>query len=87
MFNFFAPPAAKPLIAADKIDAEYRRMRIKVFAGAYLGYAGYYLVRKNLSLAAPGMIAEGLAQMTYGKNHFAHCALPPFSLISPSTTV
>ena len=60
MFNFFAPPAAKPLIAADKIDAEYRRMRIKVFAGAYLGYAGYYLVRKNLSLAAPGMIAEGL---------------------------
>ncbi|MBR5877611.1 MAG: glycerol-3-phosphate transporter, partial [Alistipes sp.] len=60
MFKFFAPPAAKPLIAADKIDSEYRRMRIKVFAGAFMGYAAYYLVRKNLSLAAPGMIAEGL---------------------------
>jgi len=28
--------------------------------GAFLGYAGYYLVRKNLSLASADMIAEGL---------------------------
>ena len=60
MLDFFSPPAAKPRLAADKIDSEYRRMRLKVFFGAFLGYAAYYLVRKNLSLAAPGMIAEGL---------------------------
>ena len=60
MLEFFAPPAAKPRLAEDKIAAEYRRMRLKVFLGAFLGYAAYYLVRKNLSLAAPGMIAEGL---------------------------
>ena len=35
-------------------------MRLKVFLGIYLGYAAFYLVRKNLSLAAPGMIEEGL---------------------------
>jgi OPA family glycerol-3-phosphate transporter-like MFS transporter len=35
-------------------------MRLKVFVGAFVGYAAYYLVRKNLSLAAPGMIEEGL---------------------------
>ena len=35
-------------------------MRLKVFLGIYLGYAAYYLVRKNPSLAAPGMIEEGL---------------------------
>ena len=35
-------------------------MRLKVFLGAFLGYAAYYLVRKNLSLAAPGMIEDGL---------------------------
>ena len=35
-------------------------MRLKVFLGIYIGYAAYYLVRKNLSLAAPGMIEEGL---------------------------
>ena len=28
--------------------------------GAFMGYAGYYLVRKNLSLAAPDMISQGL---------------------------
>lgn len=47
-------------MAADKIDSEYKKMRLKVFLGIYLGYASYYLVRKNLSLAAPGMIEEGL---------------------------
>lgn len=60
MLNFFSPPAAAPRLAEDKIDREYRRMRLKVFMGAFMGYAAYYLVRKNLSLAAPGMIADGL---------------------------
>ena len=32
--------------------------------GAFLGYAAYYLVRKNLSLAAPGMIEDGLVDKT-----------------------
>jgi OPA family glycerol-3-phosphate transporter-like MFS transporter len=56
MFNFFDPPTPKPLIPEAKIDSEYKKMRIKVFLGAFLGYAGYYLVRKNLALASPGMI-------------------------------
>lgn len=60
MSNFFEPQAAKEQVPAEKIDSEYKRMRIKVFLGAFLGYAAYYLVRKNLSLAAPGMIEEGL---------------------------
>ena len=60
MANFFNPPADKPRLSADRIDREYKRMRLKVFLGAFFGYAAYYLVRKNLSLAAPGMIEEGL---------------------------
>lgn len=60
MANFFTPPPARPLLPAGKIDKEYRAMRLKVFLGAFFGYAAYYLVRKNLSLAAPGMIADGL---------------------------
>ena len=62
MLNFFNPPADKPLLPKEKIDSEYKKMRLKVFLGAFLGYAGYYLVRKNLALAIPGMIqpvAEG----------------------------
>lgn len=56
ILNFFNPPAEKPLVPKEKIDAEYKKMRIKVFLGAFLGYAAYYLVRKNLALAIPGMI-------------------------------
>lgn len=58
--SFFDPPAAKPPLPSDKIDKTYKKMRLRVFLGAFIGYAAYYLVRKNLSLAAPGMIEEGL---------------------------
>lgn len=60
MSRFFEPPQAKPLLPKEKIDKVYKSMRFRVFMGAFLGYAAYYLVRKNLSLAAPGMIEEGL---------------------------
>lgn len=56
MLKFFDPPTEKPLLPKEKIDAEYKKMRLKVFLGAFLGYAAYYLVRKNLALAIPGMI-------------------------------
>lgn len=60
MPKFLDPPAAKPALAPDKIDKTYKQMRLRVFLGAFVGYAAYYLVRKNLSLAAPGMIEDGL---------------------------
>jgi len=60
MSSFFSPPKAKPLLPEEKIAKVYKSMRFRVFMGAFLGYAAYYLVRKNLSLAAPGMIEEGL---------------------------
>ena len=60
MSRFFDPPAAKPLLPEEKISKVYKSMRFRVFMGAFLGYAAYYLVRKNLSLAAPGMIEDGL---------------------------
>ncbi|OFY45151.1 MAG: glycerol-3-phosphate transporter [Bacteroidetes bacterium GWF2_40_14] len=56
MLKYLDPPAAKPLLPEDKIASEYKKMRLKVFLGAFLGYAAYYLVRKNLALAIPGMI-------------------------------
>ena len=60
MARFFDPPQPKPLISADKIDKVFKSMRFRVFMGSFLGYAAYYLVRKNLSLASADMIAEGL---------------------------
>ena len=60
MSRFIDPPQAKPLLPKEKIDKVYKSMRFRVFMGAFLGYAAYYLVRKYLSLAAPGMIEEGI---------------------------
>ncbi len=57
--DFMAPPAHKPLLPAEKIDKEYKAMRLKVFLGIYLGYAAYYLVRKNLSFAGADMMQLG----------------------------
>jgi OPA family glycerol-3-phosphate transporter-like MFS transporter len=39
-------------------DALYRRQRKRVFAGIFIGYASYYLVRNNLALAIPDILAE-----------------------------
>ena len=38
---------------------KYRHLRIQVFIGAFLGYAGFYLVRKNFSMAMPFLIGFG----------------------------
>ena len=38
------------------MDPEYRRLRRRVFAGIFVGYAGYYLVRNNLALAIPDLL-------------------------------
>lgn len=53
--DFLAPPKHKPELPADKVKKEYTAMRWKVFIGIYLGYAAYYLVRKNLSFATADM--------------------------------
>ena len=38
--------------------AGYQQQRRRVFAGIFLGYASYYLVRNNLALAIPDILAE-----------------------------
>jgi len=66
MIGFLKPkPAIQPL-ADDKIDALYSKQRIKVFIGIFVGYAAYYLVRKNFSLIMPDLIAQGYTKSELG---------------------
>lgn len=58
MVGFLKPAPAVERLPAERVDAEYRRLRWRVFAGIFVGYAAYYLVRKNLSLAAPDILRE-----------------------------
>jgi OPA family glycerol-3-phosphate transporter-like MFS transporter len=58
MLSLLQPaPAASPL-PADRVDAEYRRLRWQVFIGIFVGYAAFYLVRKNFALAIPDILKE-----------------------------
>ena len=58
MIGWLRPaPFAEPMPAGD-VDPSYRRLRRRVFAGIFVGYAGYYLVRNNLALAIPDLLRE-----------------------------
>ena len=58
MYGIFKPAAHREPIAEAAVDSHYRSLRLQVFLGIFIGYAGYYLVRKNFSLAMPFLIDE-----------------------------
>ncbi len=56
MFAFFRPAPEAPPLPAERIGPEYKRLRRQVFLGIFIGYAAYYLVRKNFALAIPDIL-------------------------------
>lgn len=58
MFSLFRPAPDAPALSPDQITPEYRRLRRQVFLGIFIGYAAYYLVRKNFALAIPDILAS-----------------------------
>ena len=71
----------KPEQTGPEADAKYKRLRWQVFIGIFIGYAGFYLVRKNFSMAIPmlepfgftkGMLGTALAMnaVAYGFSKF-----------------
>lgn len=64
--RLFAPAAHIPLLPENKVDPTYKKLRFNVFLGIFIGYAGYYLVRKNFSLAMPDLIEKGFSKGDLG---------------------
>lgn len=64
--NLFKPAAHKEQLPLERIDPEYKRLRWQVFAGIFIGYAAYYLVRKNFSLVMPDLIEQGYSKSDLG---------------------
>jgi len=58
MRHWFKPAPHQTLLAADRQSPLYKQLRLQVFIGIFIGYAGYYLVRKNFSLAMPFLTEE-----------------------------
>ncbi|HEY9551058.1 MAG TPA: phosphoglycerate transporter protein PgtP [Prevotella sp.] len=59
MWSFLAPPAFKPEQTGYTVDAKYKSLRWQVFIGIFIGYAGFYIVRKNFSMAIPMLAPFG----------------------------
>ncbi|QBQ41977.1 glycerol-3-phosphate transporter [Sphingobacterium psychroaquaticum] len=51
MLHLFKPAEHKPQLPAERIDPEYKKLRLQVFLGIFIGYAAYYFVRKNFSFS------------------------------------
>ncbi|WP_219921606.1 glycerol-3-phosphate transporter [Rufibacter sp. XAAS-G3-1] len=64
--SIFAPAPHIEELPLQRIDPEYKRLRFQVFLGIFLGYAGYYLVRKNFSLVMPDFVAQGYSKADLG---------------------
>jgi OPA family glycerol-3-phosphate transporter-like MFS transporter len=58
MFGFLKPAPPVQRLSPDEGALEYSRLRRQVFAGIFLGYTGFYLVRNNLALAIPDILKE-----------------------------
>jgi OPA family glycerol-3-phosphate transporter-like MFS transporter len=56
MISLLKPAPELPRLPAEQVDGAYRRLRWQVFAGIFVGYAGYYFVRKNFALAMPDIL-------------------------------
>ncbi|MBP7585160.1 MAG: MFS transporter [Spirochaetes bacterium] len=82
LLAFYRPAPHAERLSAERIDHAYRRYRLQVMLTIFFGYAGYYIVRKNFSLAKPylireygfttgdvGLIAAGLS-VAYGVSKF-----------------
>jgi OPA family glycerol-3-phosphate transporter-like MFS transporter len=66
MIGLHTPETTKVQPVDRKTDRTYKRLRWQVFMGIFLGYAGYYLVRKNFSLAMPDLMERGFSKTDLG---------------------
>lgn len=60
------PAAHKEFLPLQRIDPAYKKLRLQVFLGIFIGYAGYYLLRKNFSMVMPDLSERGYTKADLG---------------------
>lgn len=60
------PPVHKEQLPVQQIDPVYKKLRLQVFLGIFIGYAGYYLLRKNFSMVMPDLGEQGYTKADLG---------------------
>ena len=55
---FKEPPASAPLTDKEEIDKSYSHWRMRIFYSCFIGYTIFYLCKKNIAVALPGLSEE-----------------------------
>lgn len=58
LLKIYKPAKHIDRLPSDKIDPEYKKLRFQMMLSIFFGYAAFYLVRKNFSLAKPYLIKD-----------------------------
>ncbi|MDO4627626.1 MAG: MFS transporter [Planctomycetia bacterium] len=66
MFSLLKPASPAPPLPEDKVPGAFFGYRLRVFAGIFLGYVAYYLLRKNFTLAGPYLTELGFSKTELG---------------------
>ncbi|KNC18565.1 sn-glycerol-3-phosphate transporter [Arthrobacter sp. RIT-PI-e] len=59
LMRFLAAPPPTERLDDTTVAKRYPRLRLQVFLGIFIGYAGYYLIRNNIPLVGSLLIDEG----------------------------
>ncbi len=62
--GFLSAPPAAPRVPDQQVSALYRKYRFSAFMGIFIGYAGFYLIRNNVSLVSAIFKEHGLMTAT-----------------------
>lgn len=58
-FDFFKEPPSLPVIEdSAKVDKMYAHWRLRIFYACFIGYTVFYLCKKNIAVALPGLSEE-----------------------------
>ena len=55
---FKEPPAIEPIQDKEKVDSMYSHWRMRIFYSCFIGYTVFYLCKKNIAVALPGLSEE-----------------------------
>lgn len=66
LLHFLKPADHIKRIPAEQVDAAYKKYSYQNFAGIFIAYAGYYLMRNNFSLAMPYLVQNGYSKAQLG---------------------
>ena len=55
---FKEPPIAEPIQDTEKVDSMYKHWRLRIFYACFIGYTIFYLCKKNIAVALPGIMEE-----------------------------